>query len=389
MNLRSFEIFAALKRRLNLAIDARFARIAAKLEEQRQEIQDLHAALQDVRQTQALSAELAELHRNFSMTGSMLSDIRESCQKLSSTVETTRKIEEFAEKGLHLTSLHYELYARRSGRPYFPLDNGWGLTFLSSGQPFFVQTSDRDISPWIVMGGVWETNVDDMLAAYAGPGMTVLDIGANTGYYTVKIGTLIGPTGRLMAFEPNPDVFSFLRENVKINDLTRNVTLQTSALGNFSGTAILRYRKGEAGGGSLSDQTHAPLEITVPVSRLDDVIPVDWNVDLIKIDTEGYEKFVLDGAQQVLTRSPDASIMIELRMESWEREAPLEKLRDTCGGDHKSIYAVRDDGKLQKLVDSELRPFLITCKRPTGFHENYFFVAPEALVEQKLSRFLV
>ena len=85
-------------------------------------------------------------------------------------------------------------------RPYYYLGNRRGLTRLASGEPFFVNTSDHGITSWIIMGGTWETFVDDILSNIVRPGDRVLDAGANQGYYTIRLGTIVGPEVRVVAF---------------------------------------------------------------------------------------------------------------------------------------------------------------------------------------------
>src|SRR5262245_54360926 len=102
-------------------------------------------------------------------------------------------------------------------RMYCYLGGNRALTQLSTGQPFFVNTDDRGIATWIMLGGIWETFVDDVLCRLARPGMNFLDIGANMGYYSVKIGGLIGPSGKIFSFEPNPEIYPFLKDNMEVN----------------------------------------------------------------------------------------------------------------------------------------------------------------------------
>ncbi len=299
--------------------------------------------------------------------------------KLSDLNTRLDKLQRYIDKTLHVTSELFEHYKKFSARPYYPLNDGWALTRLDSGQPFFVNTEDRNITPWIIMAGHWEPNVEQVLLSYASPGMTVLDIGAHFGYYTVKLGSKIGEHGRLHAFEPNPEVNAVCLENIKINGLYSHTTLHKFALGDANTTAILTHSQSNMASANLVGEQDADYSVSVEVRRIDDVVPSDRAIDLIKLDAEGYEKRILDGAISTLSRSPQCATMIELGLERWERFAPLNELINACGG-NREIYAVQRDGTIRKLPTDKLRDFLLTC----SFHENYFFVARPQDVETRI-----
>lgn len=284
---------------------------------------------------------------------------------------------------LEITHELFDTYMKRSARPYYPLNDGWGLTTLSTGQPFFVNTEDRNITPWIIMGGHWESNVDRVLMAYVRPGMTVLDIGANMGYYTVKLGTRIGPSGLLRAFEPNPEVNAFCLENIKINGLSGHVHLEKYALGDINSIATLTRSASNMASANLCGDQEADYSVRVDVKKLDDVMK-DGAADLIKLDAEGYEPMILQGARKVLARSPNCAIMIELGLERWERSQPLETLPDLCGGHDRAFYAVLENGQIERLPLEKLRDFLLTCP----YHENYFLVGKPTVIEALVSELI-
>jgi FkbM family methyltransferase len=323
-------------------------------------------------------------HRNAgNRPGHVASELRQLSNRIHDWITAEDVRQEYIEKILHLTSLQYELSSARLARPYFPLNNNWALTFLDTGEPFFVDTSDRDISPWLIIGGHWEPNVARSLLAFAAPGMTVLDVGANMGYYTVRLAKKLGTAGRILAVEPNPAILPFLKENLKINGLVEISKIFPVALGDERGEGLLKFADGEMGGGSLVDQRDSSNETRVPIEKIDDIVPSDWGVDLIKIDAEGYEKKILDGSREVLRRSRNCAVMIELRLESWEKFSSLEDLAVVCGED-KHIFGVEETGSLKPLLASEVRPYLLSKRRPTGFHENYFFVMPETLARERI-----
>jgi FkbM family methyltransferase len=246
-------------------------------------------------------------------------------------------------------------------RPYYPLSGKWALTQLSTGQPFFVDKDDRHIGIWIILGGVWETCVDDVLCALARPGDCFVDVGANLGYYTIKIGGMVGPEGKVFSFEANPDMFDFLQENVGINGYAGRARVFSAALGDKPGQLTLAFDRSCPGGGAvLLTHEHAPpgLEIrTVPVITLDDSVPAGQVVDLIKIDVEGFEPLVFKGMEQTLARSPNAAIVTEVSFAQWQRfGSPIEML--TRFADGRRLFRIFNDGRLEELSGDALNASL-------------------------------
>jgi FkbM family methyltransferase len=130
------------------------------------------------------------------------------------------------------------------------------------------------------------------------PTAVVYDVGANVGYYTLLSSALVGPKGRVIAFEPLPRNLDYLRRHIEINRL-QNVTVMPTALGERLGVAHFR-EAADPSMGSLGEDG----SLTVQVSSLDDLsaraqIP---DADVIKMDIEGGELAALKGAQALLAR---------------------------------------------------------------------------------------
>lgn len=132
-----------------------------------------------------------------------------------------------------------------------------------------------------------------------------IDAGANIGYFTCLMGKLAGPSGKVLAIEPEAQNFALLQQNIALNHLS-NVTVHPCALGATEGFAMLGlYKAANRGRHSIVD-AHAKRQIKVPVRTLDDLAASSgkntqtWS--LLKIDVEGYEGFVLDGAKETLPR---------------------------------------------------------------------------------------
>ena len=159
-------------------------------------------------------------------------------------------------------------------------------------------------------GAVFEPEVLAALRQWVRPGMTVVDIGANIGYFTAHLSRLVGEQGEVHAFEPEPTNFSILTENVNMNGLN-NVRLHRAAVGEERGDAKLHTSDFNGGMHRLYDSVCCTgPSVSVPVLRLDDVL-AGSKVDLIKIDIEGYEESALRGAERCLRQNPNLKIISE------------------------------------------------------------------------------
>jgi FkbM family methyltransferase len=235
-------------------------------------------------------------------------------------------------------------------RPYYYLGDHRALTQLANGQPFFVNTRDIGITTWIILGGAWEHFVDDILCGVTRADDRVLDAGANQGYYSVKLGRIVGPDGRIVAFEPNPELYELLESNLDINGFGPRSLVFRQALGAVAGNAELRFSYRNMGGGSLAPHLADGQEaVRVEVVRGDDVLPPDTVFDVMKFDVEGFEPEAAEGLTGVLARSPHAAIVVEISPQWWSRgpgPAPV-LARFAVGG--KEGFEIAHDGLLTPL----------------------------------------
>ncbi len=166
------------------------------------------------------------------------------------------------------------------------------------------------------------------------PGMTFLDIGANVGYCSAMALARVGPLGRVIAVEPEPNAFTFLRRTILANGVDR-ADLVHKALGDAPATLRL-YRNPDNGGDNrLYSNDLADSFVEVEVARADDVLfslGVDL-VDFIKLDVPGYEDKVFAGLEQTIRRS--SSLVILTEFWPWGLEQadsdPLELLKRLQG----------------------------------------------------------
>ena len=145
--------------------------------------------------------------------------------------------------------------------------------------------------------GTYELSKQCAILRFASRGMTVFDLGAQAGFYTLFFSSLVGPSGRVFAFEPCPFESQHLLRHIEINQLS-NVTVLTVAIANRSGFSRFSIRGGQTQN-SLSAEAESPL--LVPIISMDalDLPPPD----LVKLDIEGGESDALLGARRILTGS--------------------------------------------------------------------------------------
>lgn len=152
--------------------------------------------------------------------------------------------------------------------------------------------------------GGWEPKSTKLMVQYVKPGGIAYDLGANYGMHTLLLAKLVGPTGRVYAFEPNPEVLSALDEALELNHFTTATTVQR-AISDEVGKAVFD-RADHRGAGHLVTAATVPSGLTfdVETTTLDQFVFTDGNAppDFIKVDIEGAESVALRGGLQVLAR---------------------------------------------------------------------------------------
>ena len=151
----------------------------------------------------------------------------------------------------------------------------------------------------------WEPQSFSYLSEHVKNGDSVIDVGACFGLYTVAFSRLVGTDGDVYAFEPDPYMFRLLQENIKRLHLT-NVISFNIALG--ENNRVAKFYVTDGGMSSLEPMAGLRSVTSVIVKTLDsfDFQKIDW----LKIDTEGTEHLVLEGAKQLLERC-DPRMLIE------------------------------------------------------------------------------
>lgn len=167
-------------------------------------------------------------------------------------------------------------------------------------------------------GNPWEQHVDIQIPTVIRPGSVAVDIGAHIGTHTVTMSRCVGPSGRVIAVEPQPKTFAELFLNMALNKVN-NVQFIWGAMGSYIGKIGVPpiCELNEGGSPVGGDQM-----VVVDIMPLDSLMLT--NVSLIKIDVEGMEMEVLQGARDTILRNRPA-LLVEISVGVYYENATHEQ----------------------------------------------------------------
>lgn len=185
---------------------------------------------------------------------------------------------------------------------------------------------DQYISARIQKRGSWEPFETNIMVSMLGPGDVVVDIGANIGWHTVVCGLTIGPSGRVICFEPDAANADLLERNVALNHLD-NVRVFRCALSETTGTVQFNRSADNMGDHRIDPVTRGSDSTRVPTDTLDRMVAAEGldlgKARIVKIDTQGAELMVFRGARQTLTGLPEeCAVFVEFSPNLLRRHTP-------------------------------------------------------------------
>lgn len=142
-----------------------------------------------------------------------------------------------------------------------------------------------------------------------GPGMVFVDVGANIGSHVINAARLVGDKGRVFAFEADPETYAVLVSNIELNRLG-NVTVRQTCVADELGFLTF-YKHKDSAKSSIVDRGEK-ISITLPADLLDNLIPANTKIDILKVDVEGAELSVLAGGRKLFAERPPSIVIIEI-----------------------------------------------------------------------------
>lgn len=185
-----------------------------------------------------------------------------------------------------------------------PQSNAWVWAEPAGDFLLKVNLSDNAIA-WPAIENQFEPTETAFMRAHLKTGHQVIDIGANVGYFTMLMASLVGPTGRVHSFEPIPKLFAVLSQSVKQNRFDDFVTVSNHALSDANGEMSMIFATvtdnwGGAHFSAADTVQDGHTVVTVQTDKLDSLQLA--SVDFMKIDVEGAEPKVFSGAKGTIEK---------------------------------------------------------------------------------------
>lgn len=179
-----------------------------------------------------------------------------------------------------------------------------------------IDTTDVGLSSHLLLDGYWEMWLTELLADLVKPGMKVVDVGANLGYFSLLMADLVGETGQVHAFEPNVDLARRMTQSLALNGFSGIAIVHEQALADAEADVVLIVPTDEPKNGHLLPADHPAatddaIETRfIRTRRLDSYAEL-YDVDLIKIDADTSEMTIWQGMSEILKHGRPLTIVLE------------------------------------------------------------------------------
>jgi len=238
------------------------------------------------------------------------------------------------------------------------------LTRLFTGIKIYLDPQDISVSAHVAVDGVWEKPVTKAWLAVLKKNDTVLDVGANFGYFGILAGQFTDrKDSKVILFEANKNLIPYITKSLSLNWLNEHVKVENLAISDRRGKVKLNVLKDYLGSSSLHSVEkldsfmHEKMQLEVAESMSVESTTIDMYckenniqaVDLIKMDIEGYEEKAYAGMKDIIKSSKNLTLFIEFTKDTYENP---EKFYSDLLKDFGNVYVIDKDGFIIKPVDA-------------------------------------
>lgn len=255
------------------------------------------------------------------------------------------------------------------------------------GNKMYIPADDTSLAPGLLAKGVYEPFETELLEKLIKKDMTVVNIGANIGYYALIAANRVGQNGKVYAFEPEPNNYKFLVRNIEINGY-KNIAPIQAAVSDKKGILKLFLDRSNVGNPSLAEQNIVEKNgfVKIETNSLDNFIEKydkDLKVDVLIMDTQGAEGLILDGAKKILGRNRGLLIVMEfwpygLHNMGTDAIGLLKKVEDLGF----KIEVIEEENKRIRFVPSEQIVAMLRSKKEGKGFANLVLMRHEGIVKK-------
>ena len=256
--------------------------------------------------------------------------------------------------------------------------------------------NEQTILGFVTKGRYYEPEISRLLLQVLKEGDTAIDVGANVGFFSILAAAMVGPKGRVVSFEPDPANRARLANNLAVNGFT-NVTVIENPATDKAGKVDFFINSDNSGGNALWDPAQFPGNVKSQAEkkvRQVDATTLDAETKrlklaqpkLIKVDTEGADQKVLEGARELLAKAAVPFVVSELHEFGLQRMGcSQESFRSYMEGLGYSTFTLYYSGAMPKLVPpgTKIRSryipnILFSTIEQVGRHWTEFMARPDA-----------
>lgn len=252
------------------------------------------------------------------------------------------------------------------------IGNGKMLVNLAYNGMLTISSEDQSIMPILVTTGMFEVPLTKYFMKNVKAGDTVVDIGTNVGYFTLLAAKLVGVQGCVIGYEANPQMYTFVQNNIAMNWVTDQVKLFNKAVYSKKTEITFQLSENFHAYSSISDRpvidnvNDSFTSISVPAVDLDSELGSMDKIDLLKIDIEGGEYQALLGMMDLIKQKKIKRISFEWNKPMLGEEAEpfkllLSEMLNLHGG---RLYFLNEDGDalpttIKEITSLEFYPFAL------------------------------